>query len=288
MGDMTDEPTNGAVAGAQFVQLPHPGGEHGVPASGLRPWKLGDAAHRRTFLESPGLYRRSADGPDRQGTVAFWGEWEGAVRRVRELEHVERGPRWLCRPDPAGPAPKSADAPPQNTDPYVWGDSIRYTFCRQPTNQKLRGLGRGSVILFGSGQKVGFVLDTVLVVADWIDHRRKADLVGKTDEQHLRATIGPMYGWGEKGLTYRLYRGSTPKNHVDGMFSFVPCQPAESASGFARPIISLEDHINPNCRMQARVLDVGKADLPKLWRKVVSQVTGAGLALATRLDLPHG
>lgn len=260
-----------------------------MPASGLRPWKLSSELHRRTFLESPGVYRRSAGGTDRKGTVAFWGEWEGAVRQVRELDPVERGPHWLCRPDPAGPPPESPDDRPQNTDPYVWGNAIRYTLCRQYTNQNLRQLGRGSLILFGSGQKVGFVLDTVLVVADWIDHCRQADLNRKTDKQHMRATIEPMYAWGEDGLTYRLYCGATPENAVDGMFSFVPCQPdAGSAPGFARPIIELgDDLINPNCRMQARVLDVGTDELPRLWKEVVRQVTEADLALATRLELPR-
>jgi hypothetical protein len=120
----------------------------------------------------------------------------------------------------------------------VWGDAIRYTFCRQPGNGKLRRLGRGSVILFGSSLDHRFVLDAVLVVAGWIEHGRRDDLVGHVDEMYIRATIDPMYGWGEDGQTYRLFVGTTPDAPVDGMFSFVPCRPAAGpGSGFARPAI---------------------------------------------------
>jgi hypothetical protein len=112
----------------------------------------------------------------------------------------------------------------------VWGDAIRYTFCRQPGNGKLRRLGRGSVILFGSSLDHRFVLDAVLVVAGWIEHGRRDDLVGHVDEMYIRAT----------------------------MFSFVPCRPAAGpGSGFARPAIELNGLINPNARMQARMLEVG-------------------------------
>jgi hypothetical protein len=50
-----------------------------------------------------------------------------------------------------------------------------------------------------------------------------------------------MYGWGENGRTLRLYYGATPDAPVEGMFSFVPCQRAEGATGFARPVIDLGD-----------------------------------------------
>jgi hypothetical protein len=258
-----------------------------MPASGRRPWKLGREEHARTFLLSPGSYRSALQAEDQQGEVAFWGEWEGAVDLVTEVERVPGGPRWLCRPDPHGAAPLSDEGtPPQNTDPFVWGDAIRYTFCRQPGNGKLRRMGRGSVILFGSSLDHRFVLDAVLVVAGWIEHRRRDDLVGHADETYMRATIEPMYGCGEDGQTYRLYIGATPDAPVDGMFSFVPCRPAaERNSGFARPVIELNGLINPHARMQARMLDVGVDEIPDLWRSVVETVRADGLALATRLQL---
>lgn len=271
----------------RLVQFPHPGREHAMPASGRRTWKLGSEAHKRTFLQSSGTYRRAATGDDQRGEVAFWGEWEGGVDLVTEVEQVPGGPRWLCRPAPRAVAPMSSDGtPPQNTDPFVWGDAIRYTFCRQPGNGKLRRLGRGSVILFGSSVQHRFVLDTVLVVAGWIEHAKRSDLAGQAEETYVRATIDPMYGWGEDDRTYRLYFGATPDEPVNGMFSFVPCRPAAgSRSGFARPSVELEGLINPNARMQARMLDADPERIPELWQVVVESVRSEGLALATRLQL---
>ena len=276
----------GTSGDVRLVQFPHPGREHAMPAGGQRPWKLGSEMHGRTFLQSSGTYRRAVRGKDRRGDVAFWGEWEGAVDLVTAVEQLPAGPRWLCRPDPLGTPPVSDDGtPPQNTDPYVWGNSIRYTFCRQPGNGKLRRMGRGSVILFGSSVKHRFVLDTVLVVAGWVEHERRDDLIGHTDKAHIRATIDPMYGWGEAKRTYRLYVGATPEAPVNGMFSFLPCRPAAgSRSGFVRPALELHGLVNPNARMQARMLDVHPERIPEFWREVVETVRSEGLALATRLD----
>lgn len=274
----------------RFVQFPHPGKEHNVDHSGVRGWRTGEKPHRRTFLQSPGIYRTTLTGPGRRGDVAFWGEWEGEARLITELERVPEGPRYLCAPDPLGQPPASIDgSPPQNTDPFVWGDTIAYIGCRQPTNKKLRGLGRGSLILFGSNLRGRFVLDTVLVVAGWAEHDcdtfEKA-LAGLSSEAHLRAGIAPFHGWGKKG-TLRYYAGASPTTAVSGMYSFVPCRPVSgSRSGFPRPPIQLDGFIEPNLRQQARSsepLDV--ADMVGLWRSVVSQVLDHDLALATRLEL---
>ena len=272
----------------RLVQFPHPGGEHPMPAGGRVDWRRASAAHRRTFLSSPGAYRQRVDGEDHAGVVAFWGEWEGAVDLVTELDHVRGGPRWLGRPDPSAREPVFEDGdPPQNTDPFVWGDAMRYTFCRQPGNGKLRRLGRGSVILFGSSVEYRFVLDTVLVVAGWIEHKRRADLIGETDDSHMRATIGPMYGWGEGKRTYRLYVGATASNPVDGMFSFVPCRPGRDRGvGFERPALELDGVINPNLRMQARALELDGSAIRAGWLAAVEAARADGLALATRLELP--
>jgi hypothetical protein len=269
----------------RLVQFPHPGREHAMPRDGRASWRRGDAAHRRTFLSSRGTYRYGASENDQRGDVAFWGEWEGAVDVVTDLDPVPGGPRWLGRPDPSATPPDfGEDTPPQNTDPYVWGDTMRYTFCRQPRNRKLRSLGRGSVILFGSSVQGEFVLDTVFVVAGWTEHRARSDLEGRTDATHMLATIGPMYGWGEGKRTYRLYVGATPDNPVDGMFSFVPCRPGSGAdAGFARPALKVDGVINPNARMQARTLDVGEPGTWAAWTAAVEATVSEGLALATKL-----
>jgi hypothetical protein len=276
----------------RFVQFPHPGKEHGVGPSGVRRWPFGDKLHRRTFLQSPAVYRTALDGPDQRGDVAFWGEWEGEAELITKLEPKGKGPHFLCAPNPRGEAPVAADGtPPQNTDPFVWGDAIAYIGCRQPGNKKLRGLGRGSLILFGSNIAGGFVLDTALVVAGWVKHDYetfKEKLAGVASDAHMRAGVTPFHGWGMKG-PLRYYAGATPANNVSGMYSFVPCQLANGVkSGFARPEIKLDGLINPNLRQQARSsepLDV--ATVAGLWRQVVGQVLDQRLALATRLELPR-
>jgi len=278
--------TTGTSGTRAVVQFPHPGGEHAMPPSGMRGWPAGNRAHRRTFLESIGTYRTGAAGADLRGRVAFWGEWEGAADLVRELHPLPFGPHWLCRPNTALGPPRLPDGvPPQNTDPFVWGDAIKYAFCRQPGNRKLRELGRGTVILFGSSPSRGFELDTVLVVDRWHEHRRRSDLHGLVEPACERWTVDPMYGWGEETEMRRLYLGAAPETAVDGMFSFVPCQPADTTAGFVRPLIELDGVVDPNLRMQARVIPVSGVEARRVWETVVEQVLGADLALAVRLEL---
>lgn len=275
---------------ARVVQFPHPGKEHKVGVSGVRTWPSGEKAHRRTFLQSAGLSRTSIAGPDTAGELAFWGEWEGQARLVAELDPTPEGPRYLCAPDPTGEPPASADGTPsQNTDPFVWGDTMAYVGCRQPSNQKLRGLGRGSLILFGSDLAGRFVLDTVFVVAGWIEHdcdNYAAALAGVASDAHMRAGVAPFHGWRKRGVL-RYYAGANPGECVSGMFSFVPCRPIMgSHSGFARPAIRLDGFIAPNIRQQARSSDpLAVSEIAQLWRHVVNQVAEHELALATRLDL---
>jgi hypothetical protein len=280
---------------ARFVQFPHPGGEHEMPASGTRPWRLAVRTnpHKRTFLQSPATYRAGIAGADERGEVAFWGEWEGEARLVTRLNPAPHGPRFLCRPDPHGALPRPDDrgTPPQNTDPFVWGEAIRYAACRQDRNHKLRTLGQGSLLLFGSSLGQGFVLDTVLVVGKWVDHHLTTyehDLGPATSPEHLRTALRPWYGWGSE-QTFRLYLGATPEDTLDGMFSFVPCRRVSgSRSGFARPVIELPGLINPNTRMQARCSEaMASRELYDQWRAVSDQVIAAGLSLATRLDFPR-
>ena len=225
------------------------------------------------------------------GDVAFWGEWEGEARLVAQLDPRPEGALYLCVPDPSGEPPTSADgAPPHNTDPFVWGDAMACIGCRQPSNRKLRELGRGSLILFGSDLGGRFVLDTVFVVASWVEHNcdnYESPLAGVASDVHMRMGVAPFHGWRKRG-TLRFYRGATPTHPVSEMYSFVPCLPAAgSRSAFARPMIELDGFIASNVRQQARSSSpLGVDRIESLWRSVVRQVLDHDLALATRLDLP--
>jgi hypothetical protein len=95
-----------------------------------------------------------------------------------------------------------------------------------------------------------------------------------------------MYAW--QGVAGgRLYFGAKADQRVEGMFSFVPCLPADAGRAFARPRIELEGLIRPNLAMQARtcaVRDLG--ELRAIWDRVVDQVLEQGLVLGVHVALP--
>lgn len=121
-----------------------------------------------------------------------------------------------------------------------------------------------------------FVLDTVLVVAGWIEHdcnTFKEKLAGVASDAHIRMGLQPFHGWGKLGML-RYYAGATPRSSVSDMYSFVPCRPATGGtSNFARPEIKLDGLINPNLRMQARSSDpLDVATVAGLWGEVAEHV----------------
>ena len=65
-----------------------------------------------------------------------------------------------------------------NTDPFIFGDRFLYSNCKQATSTRLRSLGRGSVIAFGSHTARRWVLDTVMVVAGSVDYCAGAGALG--------------------------------------------------------------------------------------------------------------
>ena len=184
----------------------------------------------------------------------------------------------------------------QNTDPFVFGPRFLYTGCQQHTNQgrsetQLRRLTRGSVILFGSCRGDRFVLDTVFVVADHLDHGvadHQRILAGEVPEEYWTVTMGPWYADGGGTQSFRLYRGATPDEPVAGMFSFTPCLPTEGgAQRFPRPEIRLPGVITPQLRQGKKIAKFDSLEpLRELWAQVLLQVEDAGLAAAARVAMP--
>lgn len=278
-----------------FVQFMHPGPEHRPDRDGVKAWNADD--HRRKFLVSPGTYLEAPSKLAQEDRIVFWGEWEpeSEVQPVPERREAD-APRWLHEPYYVRPASYRHEGKPlQNTDPFVFGERFLYTVCRQFTHRQrptfLHDLDRGSVILFGSQRRGEFVLDTVFVVADSVLHTAsnwRESLGARVNETYTHVTLGPVYEGSDFSGEPRLYFGATPDDPVKGMFSFVPCLPAEEgAQGFSRPTITLPGLITPakNRGMkgkQERSLD----ELKRAWRSVVQQVTEPGLKLGVRLTLP--
>jgi hypothetical protein len=139
---------------------------------------------------------------------------------------------------------------PQNTDPFVFENSFKYLICKQAKQgfKKSTGMARlerGSMILFGSTagrekQSAFFQLDTVFVVADWIDYSpsdvkslREHPEVSELYDQVVISKAFPQQLPGSCSL--RLYRGATYQNQVEGMYSFSPARLKKSSSvGFPR------------------------------------------------------
>ncbi len=270
-----------------FVQFPHPDGEHN-PRTDYMPWNTGD--HRRKFLVAPGRY---LDGDDQLGEVdlVFWGEWESPSRVERRWPASARLPRALHRPSWMEPATSGSR---QNTDPWVWGDRMIYSNCKQvfgserrPTS--MQRLTRGSVICFGSTIGGEFCADTIFVVASaepWVP----AEVADLDVDDAFKTCTGDSITAGRRDayLSLTLYRGATVDDPVEGMFSFVPARRADvEEPRFPRPPIHSR-FINPSSRQSTwgskRPLSMGT--LRDTWEAVRHQVLAADLLLAVQLQTP--
>lgn len=272
------------------VQFPHPGREHkpSPPAIGtVMPWNRG--AHGRKFLRSPAEYL-DVSGPQ-QGEVGFWGEWE-AQSRVLDVWKKDGGkPRFLHEPF-YDPPTDSRDR--QNIDPFVFGDEFLYTNCKQLSSKKLRNLTPGSLILFGSGSKPGFVLDTVFVVGD--DAPRPYE-IGERHVLPQRPETDPLIfqplstSTRHLGMSCRAYQSRPYKAGDDRPFSFVPCRPLHDPElRFARPLLEpvgpLDGLINPLLFMSTRVTHVDEDTLTAAWTHVRTVMESQQLKLGVRIAMP--
>lgn len=245
---------------ACFVQFPHPGGEHWPDRGGGKGWNTFDSGHARKFMQLRGTWI-AGDGSVHGGELWAWGEWEAQSELVRSLDASGAPglPHHLWRPYYV--IPRGGYERLHNTDPFIFGERFLYSNCKQPSRPGLRQLGRGSVIAFGS-KRGGWVLDTVLVVADYIDYaapEAHRALVDEVPGAFLAVTAGPLVGNGEEE-TLRLYRGATPDDRVDGMFSFFPAMPAGRGAGFRaagrrarRALLHSDAGAEPQALMRARV-----------------------------------
>ncbi|MCY4615302.1 MAG: hypothetical protein OXC71_02790 [Chloroflexi bacterium] len=148
----------------------------------------------------------------------------------------------------------------------------------------------GSVIAFGS-KRGGWVLDTVLVVADYVDYsapEAQLALSDEVSEAFLAVTAGPLAGNGDDA-SLRLYRGATLDDPVDGMFSFFPAMPAGRDAGFERPSVEVDARYFTQTLAQnhKRSCGLGSDVLRSLWEQLATQVCEAGLVLGTHAEQPE-
>lgn len=271
-----------------FVQFPHPGGEHN-PAGRVMRWNVG--VHRRKFLVSPGRYLDSGDAVT-HGNLVFWGEWEPPSELVARWSAAGYLPRALHRPSWFRPA---GDGYRQNTDPWVFGDQMLYSNCKQTTRggrspTAMQRLTRGSVVCFGSAVGGEFCADTIMVIASaepWIPGRTGDLGAGEAFQACTAASIA--CGGGDVPARLVLYRGATIDNPVEGMYSFVPAMPAgQRYPRFARPPVRLPGLVNPASTQSARGSGQPRpAEVVRdAWEAIRHQVLSAGPVLAVSLETP--
>lgn len=281
----------------RFVQFSHPGREHEPDTPGRKGWNTLDRQHARKFMEFSGEWIEE-DGSAKSGSLWAWGEWEAESDLVCKLSQPWQDslyPRYLWRPYYVS---KDNYRRLHNTDPFIFGDRFLYSNCKQRPGLRVSGLkrlGRGSVIAFGSGSKIAgewkWMLDTVLVVADSLPYTAlevQRALADEAPEAFLIVTGGPIRD--NETASFRLYRGATPDDPVDGMFSFFPATPASGETGFPRPLIDLpSEYFNPKSLQAPKGVrcDRTSEELCGLWESLMRQVREAGLVLGTHAALPE-
>ena len=236
------------------------------------------------------------DGSARSGNLRAWGEWEAESDLVCGLIQPRQDshyPRYLWHPYYI---PRDNYQGLHNTDPFIFGERFLYSNCKQVTVSSLAHLGRGSVIAFGSGKKIAgnrkWVLDTVLVVADSLTYsapEARRVLADAAPGAFLTVTGGPMVDNNEQA-SFRLYRGATPEDPVEGIFSFFPAMPAHGDAGFPRLLVDLPGkYFNPRNWQAPKGVRQQRTseELRWLWKSLVDQVRRAGLLLGTHAALPE-
>lgn len=281
---------------AYFIQFPHPGQEQ---APRDMPWNT--QTHRRKFLIGSGRYLEDGDAVA-DADLVFWGEWEPPSRVITTWPPSGRMPRAIHRPHWIRPARNTAR---QNTDPWVWGERMLYSNCRQTSGSPIRTpnsmqrLTRGSVICFGSTLDGAFCLDTVFVVGSAEPWDPAHGVAADIDEAFRICTSDPLIARDDEsgvalscatGALFTLYRGATVDDPVEGMFSFVPARPADARDRrFARPAVRLSiDRINPaNTQSTLGSKSALRLDeVRDLWDRVRHQVEAEDLLLGVHLRTP--
>ncbi|MDY0145898.1 MAG: hypothetical protein RBS84_07945 [Kiritimatiellia bacterium] len=281
-----------------FVQFIHPGGEHEPDSAAGRSWNTGQ--HKRTFIQQAGRYLTDLNTAPIAANLMFWCEYEAPAALVKTFtDPLPDGPKFLFAPAPMAFYPH--DPPLMNTDPFVFGNHFFYSICKQnnrrgPTG--LQRLARGSVILFGSGKhRSQFIVDTVFVVADYIDFNLtdyRETLKDRVPSEYFHATLEPVVYEMQlrnhsPSQTFRLYIGATPDQPIEGMFSFFPCRPFSNTEsrGFARPTIRRKGTITDNLTQGQRMNpQPDLAAVQILWSDVTRQILEQGLCLGVQAELP--
>ena len=158
-------------------------------------------------------------------------------------------------------------------------------------------LERGSVLVFGSSRAPYWVVDTVFVVGDYVDHTStdvESLLAGRVCQCYRDVTLTLTCKGSEPSISRRWYRGATYDEPIEGMYSFFPCLPAEQNTPFPRPHIELpRQYFTPGLAQGAKGCALNANPLPSstikaLWDSIAEQVLSQGLLLGVAARTPIG
>jgi len=297
-----------------IVQFTHPGGEHTLNRQEknacIKEWNYG--GHKRKFLKAVGQCVKEDGILTPKKELLFWGEWEptSKVNPVSGTVGTALMPKYVHEPF-LQRSKGSLILPPyynskgkgrQNTDPFVFGDNFLYSCCKQRKRirnsartefTKLGELEKGSIILFGStiSKKQGgpyFVLDTVFVVGDYKNYNSMnslTDLKGFVPSEYF--DIMGFTNW-KPVNDFVCYKGATASNPYDGMFSFVPCKPFDSANtGFPRVKLTKADldFISDNLNAAPKFED--KIPIKVQWDIICDVVRKQGFELGVNFEYQY-
>ena len=325
---MTNQNQNN-MADLKIVQFAHPGGEHSLTkaeiAAGVKQWNYG--RHQRKFICAKGQYVNGDGSLSPEQDLLFWGEWEPSSRVSSVVKTLGTGvlPKWIHYPqldvDKSGRviAPyfngktvkikkkcnnkvivQIVDCARQNTDPFVFGDAFYYSCCKQRrkennkctyTKTKMCFLDKGSIIIFGSTIDSYFVVDTVFVVGESRPYKVgsfKQDLNGFIPKDYDQ--IMGFKDWNSTD-EFVCYRGATPSQPANGMFSFVPCRTTENGTvGFPRMRITksmlslISDNLNAAPKYTPNKGNAAMADVYQVWKQLCDIAASQGFFLGVNFQ----
>jgi len=248
-----------------IIQFLHPGSEHrpdNPPLNNHKDWNTN--GHKRKFFMHKGDY---VDNNQVQcGYLMFWCEWEPPSHVVPLNQNGNNlYPAWLHISDLPNPIPHGQQL--QNTDPYIFDTEFKYLLCQQfrpnpfPHPTQLSILDIGSLILFGSvinarSPNAFFQLDTVFVVADWIDYNPHNNPLNipQISQMYFDIVYDKAFFNNQIDIDLRLYRGATFNNRINGMYSFVPAQIFNGQDfGFPRIGLMNMNYITNNLTQSFRI-----------------------------------
>ena len=307
-----------------IVLFPHPVEEFYFPSRNYHGldsfcgWNEG--SHRRRFILSRGEYV-DVHGCLKSAELAFWSEWEAntLVTRLSALPTNKHEAKWLHKPQYPTPCPIMDSVDEENvgeeccmnTDPCVFGDTFKYSLCRQTRRNKnsriateMQNLPIGSLIVFGGTKEGGFYLDTVFVVG------QKMSYVGP-DSQHkipcsntyriltLNQTFGQLQfyrgvTWYERDKYQGMYSFAPGKVVLDGVSaSFLPLNVRErclldfeSLNDIIRSIGVKDDFFNVECCSNFKAIRLDPKMVGKVWVELIRQMKKQQFVQCVHFDWP--